>query len=546
MAVVNALVFFGLRQFLGDGIQHVIGSVADQFRDHSQALPRAVDAANERSWKALAIALAGDGFFDQIKLLWAGGDDRALREQVRPLLAHSAAHFDQTPAAFRKACLAELRCAREAGLLSTDSISAEEIGWQVVQFPFAANPQALINGSARAMARLSGDLAPHCPNLSELLRRPSSSGAPLLVAAFSFFLRRQVETHDELARGLTFEGLRHLSATQEQAFGELDRALGELGDRFDLVLGQLGRIEAVAAATHATVLDLRQELGRAAKGQAEAADEVRRLIKDVLAQLARAGLQADEAIVTKAALAPRRRREPIRTALGMTFVWVPPGTLLAGSPPEETHRRDDEPQHAVTLTRGLYLAAHPVTQAQWRAVMGNVPALFPGDTLPVEKVSWDDCQEFCERLSLQEGAEHRLPTEAEWEYACRAGTAGPFHTGSTLSTEQANYDGREAYGKGTTRPFRGATTPVGTFPANAWGLFDMHGNVWEWCSDWYGPYPASHTTDPTGPAEGDARVLRGGSWLNPPWYCRSAYRYWADPATRAGHIGFRVCFTPAS
>src|SRR5262245_9905056 len=254
MPVVNALVFFGLRRVLGDGIEKVIGGFVDRYRDHSQALPRAVAAANDRAWKALGVALAGDGFLDQVKLVFVGGDTRALREQVRPLLEHSAAHFDQAPAAFRKACLAELRSARDMGLLATDAISAEEIGREVVRFPFAANPHGLIDGSARAMARLADDLGPHCPNLAGLLRRPAPGGVPLLVAAFSFFLRRQVETDAELSRGLTFEGLRHLSAAQAEAFGALDRALGSLGERFDAVLGQLGRIEAVAVVTHAAVL----------------------------------------------------------------------------------------------------------------------------------------------------------------------------------------------------------------------------------------------------------------------------------------------------
>jgi formylglycine-generating enzyme required for sulfatase activity len=222
---------------------------------------------------------------------------------------------------------------------------------------------------------------------------------------------------------------------------------------------------------------------------------------------------------------------------GITFVWVPPGTFLMGSPPQESRRGDDEPQHPVTLTAGFYLSAHPVTQAQWRAVMDGSPSLFTGADRPVERVSWDDCQAFCARLGKRDGRAYRLPTEAEWEYACRAGTAGPYHFGATLSAGQANCDA----GAG-----KGATTPVGSYPPNAWGLSDMHGNVYEWCGDWYGPYPTARADDPSGPADGDARVLRGGSWLSAPWYCRSAHRYWADPATRSAHVGFRVCFTPAA
>jgi formylglycine-generating enzyme required for sulfatase activity len=214
--------------------------------------------------------------------------------------------------------------------------------------------------------------------------------------------------------------------------------------------------------------------------------------------------------------------------LGMTFRWVPPGTFLMGSPAEEPRRRHDEAQHGVTLTRGFHLAAHPVTQAQWQAVMGGNPSKFPGRDRPVEGVSWDDCREFCRRLGEKEEGTYRLPTEAEWEHACRAGSAGPFHTGSALTARQANFNAP------------GGTTAVGTFPANAWGLADMHGNVYEWCADHYGDYPEGHVSDPAGPADGDARVLRGGSWLSAACCCRSAYRYWADPATRSAHIGFRV------
>ena len=122
-----------------------------------------------------------------------------------------------------------------------------------------------------------------------------------------------------------------------------------------------------------------------------------------------------------------------------------------------------------------------------------------------------------------------LPTEAEWEYACRAGTTTPFHFGETISTDQANYDGNFTYGNGKKGVYREKTTPVGSFPANAWGLYDMHGNVWQWCQDWYGDYPQKDVVDPQGPEKGEVRVLRGGSWISDPQYCRSAFRYWFDP-----------------
>src|SRR5262249_26689915 len=154
----------------------------------------------------------------------------------------------------------------------------------------------------------------------------------------------------------------------------------------------------------------------------------------------------------------------------------------------EEGRSDDEVQHRVTLTGGFFLGVHQVTQAQWQMVMGSKPSRFKGENLPVERVSWDDCQEFCKRLAERDGKRYRLPTEAEWGYACRAGTATPFPFGETISPDQANYGGYYTYGKGKEGVYRQKTTPVGSFPANAWGLFDMHGNVYEWCEDWYGPY----------------------------------------------------------
>src|SRR5262249_37460653 len=176
------------------------------------------------------------------------------------------------------------------------------------------------------------------------------------------------------------------------------------------------------------------------------------------------------------------------------------------------------------------------------------PSIFKGETLPVECVSWDDCQEFVKKLCQKTGKRFRLPTEAEWEYACRAGTTTPFYFGETISTDQANYDGNytyealpkppaayvtrvimwllgpSLYRKGKKGVYREKTTPVGSFPANAWGLFDMHGNVWEWCEDWYGPYAKEDIKDPQGVNNGVARVLRGGSWDNGPRNCRSARR----------------------
>jgi sulfatase modifying factor 1 len=220
----------------------------------------------------------------------------------------------------------------------------------------------------------------------------------------------------------------------------------------------------------------------------------------------------------------------------MSFAFIPPGSFLMGSPEDEPQRSDDETEHRVTLTQGFWLGVHQVTQVQWKAVMGGNPSRFKGDNRPVEMVSWDDCQEFVKKL----GKRFRLPTEAEWEYACRAGTTTPFHFGETISTDQANYNGNYTYGRGKKGVFREKTTSVGSFPANPWGLFDVHGNVWEWCQDWFGDYPTEDKKDPVGSNTGTARVLRGGSWNGAPGYCRSAYRYRGGPGHRRGLYGCRV------
>lgn len=259
--------------------------------------------------------------------------------------------------------------------------------------------------------------------------------------------------------------------------------------------------------------------------------------------------------VLLALLAPKAG-EVVSNSLGMKFAWIPPGTFLMGSPREEQQQasRDykkqvkgdydfaEEKQHRVTLSQGFYLSIHPVTQAHWQAVMGSNPSHFKGDNLPVENVSWDDCQEFCKKLSQKTGKLNRLPTEAEWEYACRAGTTTPFHFGSTVSAEQANYDGNYTYGSGKKGQCRPQTTSVGSFPANPWGLFDMHGNVFEWCQDWYGDYPSGDVTNPKGENSGAARVLRGGSWGASPWRARSAYRGWYAPGNTDRYCGVRVVF----
>lgn len=214
--------------------------------------------------------------------------------------------------------------------------------------------------------------------------------------------------------------------------------------------------------------------------------------------------------------------------LGMEMVWCPPGKFLMGSPAAEEGRSDDEGQHEVTLTRGFWIARHPVTQGQWEKLMGNNPSHFKesGPYAPVETVSWEDCLAFCQKLSAKEGQPYTLPTEAQWEYACRAGTSGPY-AGSSL--DEIGWYGGNSGGK---------TPPVGQKKPNPWGLYDMHGNVLEWCLDWYGDYPKGAATDPTGPDQAGFRVFRGGSWFDGAGLCRSAYRYVARLLAR-NLLGFR-------
>ncbi|MFO0846772.1 MAG: SUMF1/EgtB/PvdO family nonheme iron enzyme [Gemmataceae bacterium] len=251
-------------------------------------------------------------------------------------------------------------------------------------------------------------------------------------------------------------------------------------------------------------------------------------------------------------------------SVGMRFALIPAGEFWMGSPPDEEGRFADEgPVHRVELTWPFYLGVFPVTQAEYRVVTGTAPSHFcPGgggreqvegldtDRFPVEMVNWDLGHLFCLRLSelpqeRRAGRRYRLPTEAEWEYACRAGLsfAGPFHQGATLSSRQANFNGREEpYGGAAEGPWLERTCPVDAYPPNAFGLYDLHGNVSEWCADWFAAhyYEESPEADPPGPATGDRRVLRGGSWNDYGRHCRAALRYDRPPEEERTDFGFRV------
>jgi formylglycine-generating enzyme required for sulfatase activity len=217
----------------------------------------------------------------------------------------------------------------------------------------------------------------------------------------------------------------------------------------------------------------------------------------------------------------------------MTFVLIPLGSFTMGSPLREKERGNNEIQHQVAISNSFYMQTTEVTQAQWYAVMGDNPSHFKGADLPVDRVSYKDIEGFIQKLNkIDKAAKYRLPTEAEWEYACRAGSKTAFCFG-----DEASRLGEYAWYKGNAGD---QTHPVGKKKRNAWGLYDMHGNVWEWCQDWFGDYPSASVTDPGGPPSGSACVMRGGSWFYRAEYCRSAERGSNPPNLRNNRIGFRL------
>jgi formylglycine-generating enzyme required for sulfatase activity/tetratricopeptide (TPR) repeat protein len=253
----------------------------------------------------------------------------------------------------------------------------------------------------------------------------------------------------------------------------------------------------------------------------------------------------------------RYETENLGNGVTLDMVQIPSGTFMMGSPENEKERSSAEgPQHRVTVD-AFWMGKYPITQAQWQAIMGNNPARYKGDNRPVENVTWHDAVEFCQKLSEKAGKEYRLPSEAEWEYACRAGTTTPFYFGDTITPDLANYDGNYTYADGPKGVYRNETTDVGSFPPNAFGLYDMHGNVWEWCADlWHDSYNGAPTDGSAWLEEKSKkwtlanlfakkeaesrRLLRGGSFVHDPVNCRSANRHWNSSVFRSSHRGFRV------
>jgi formylglycine-generating enzyme required for sulfatase activity len=273
--------------------------------------------------------------------------------------------------------------------------------------------------------------------------------------------------------------------------------------------------------------------------------------------------------VGKEEIVKTKQPKTITNSIGMKLVLIPAGKFKMGSPRGEENRGKDEEQHDVTICKAFYMGVYEVTQKQYRTVMGKNPSYFSKDDFygadkvkgmntddfPVEQVNWQEATDFCKRLTAlaaetKKGPKYRLPTEAEWEYACRGGVSSysTFHYGNSLSSTQANFDGNYPYGGGEKGPKLGRTCKVGSYKPNGFGLHDMHGNVLEWCSDWYSSdyYATSPKRDPQGPFDGSSRVFRGGCWgrYGRGQDCRAAFRTWNSPSHRDNNMGFRVAAVP--
>ena len=247
---------------------------------------------------------------------------------------------------------------------------------------------------------------------------------------------------------------------------------------------------------------------------------------------------------------PKSFKEDLGHGIFLEMLEIPGGAFLMGSPETESERKNAEgPQHIVILQPFL-MGKFLVTQVQYQIIMGENPSRFKGVNKPVECVSWDNAVEFCAKISQRTGKTYRLPSEAEWEYACRAGTTTPFYFGDTITTDLANYNGNYTYGSAPKGQSRKQTTDVDYFPANAFGLYDMHGNVWEWCEDtWHSNYEGAPTKgqpwiDNVNDNYYQYRLLRGGSWFYGSRYCRCASRFRFGPGDTSFNIGFRVVLAP--
>jgi formylglycine-generating enzyme required for sulfatase activity len=324
-----------------------------------------------------------------------------------------------------------------------------------------------------------------------------------------------------------------------------------------LILAGLGVVGAVALSRPANPTVSGREPPPRAEASAGAAPVVRPARPAPLDCTGPDGLTAAEVRRAQEAWAqylarPVEEAVEIADGVSMTFVLVPPGKFRMGSPPDEDGHGKDETLHEVTLTEPFDLGKMEVTQVQYQALVGKDPSHFHGTDLPVEMVSWEEARDYATELTerRRDTRTYRLPTEAEWEYGCRGGRSSslPFGVGDgrTLTPRDANVGIHYPGGKADKGPSLETTTRVGSYPANALGLFDMHGNVWEWCTDWYGTGPQGDATNPAGPAEGKVRINRGGCWHFAFVFCRAGNRSGDGPANHRFNVGFRLVRTSPS
>ena len=342
-------------------------------------------------------------------------------------------------------------------------------------------------------------------------------------------------TGSELGMHLQDKVVNYTRGGQHPQYGKINNPKLDKGD----FVFRLGKAQVVSPPS--TSSGLEPEKQRLAEEQTRIEQE-RQELEQLKMEIEREKLEAErkrlEAEKEKLAMSKRPPKAELKrtftNSIDMKLVLIPAGSFMMGSPSDEPERARTEEQHEVTITKPFYLQTTEVTQAQWREIMGNNPSEFKGDDHPVENVSWNDVKDFIRRLNQKEGTnKYHLPTEAQWEYACRAGSTTRFFFGNSATSlgQYAWY--RKNSGK--------RTHPVGGKKPNPWGLYDMHGNVGEWCQDWLGDYPTGHVTDPKGPSSGKYRVVRGGSRGSFDIYCRSATRTsHFGPDDRHGGIGFRL------
>jgi formylglycine-generating enzyme required for sulfatase activity len=554
MSLLNPLIAFTLRQAIAEPDDRVADFLTSRLGQAAESLPAAVAYAADHTWRGLAAALALDGVLSRLRTtdpVEAAG----VQEQLRRFSDLAAARFGNLSEEVRMAGLAEWRGAQVEGRAQHEKLDLAKLVRLLRGRCRYEDPAELTAAAGRAEEVVAAAVAVHHPRLGEMLAEQAGD-PPVLASIFAYFFRREIESNEELSCELFCDGLRHFSGRHVRALTGLAQALERLGSRFDVAIDQM---LAGAPATQSAPV-------RLAPIHASQAEKLgrRRGLSGVLILPGPVEADAPPAPPLRK-VEPRRPGDALVNALGMRFVWIPPGRFSMGSAPQEPSRDEDEKHHEVRLTHGFFLGAHPVTRGQFASFVratryvteaegGGLhrgpsaewkldpwcnwrhPGFAQDDDHPVACVSWNDAQAFCAWLAGEKNSLKgicRLPTEAEWEWACRAGTTTAYGCGEKLSPAQANYNVPDVPREGT--------TPVWSFPPNPWGLHDMHGNLWEWCRDWYGPYQEKEVEDPRGPSSGRLRLLRGGSWRSQDRFLRSAARNQLAPSGRDRDAGFRVC-----